>query len=336
VAAGGNEKMQRQGARIAGLNLTYDGKLVILTNRSVTVVDRSFSGNRFTVELGPDEYVTNSMAVDEKGGIYVASDTTMRKLVWTGSKLSAAEEDGAWAALYDVGREPPGPKAGGGTGSTPTLMGFGNDPDKLVVITDGADRMKLVAFWRDAIPSDFEQKPGTQSRRVAGQIEVPCGLSPESEFIQSPHSVVVSGYGAFVVNGVRPQGAKDKLVDALLSGPQLEPAMGVERVEWSPAEREWRSVWARADVAGASMAPSASSTSKMVFVSGYTKKDGWEVTGLDWNSGQTVHRTVFGQDNLGNGALAQIQFLANGDLLFNSIAGPARVRLEGKTTASQQ
>ena len=37
------------------------------------------------------------------------------------------------------------------TGATPTLMGFGNDEDKLVVITDGAKRMKLVAFWRDAI-----------------------------------------------------------------------------------------------------------------------------------------------------------------------------------------
>lgn len=45
-------------------------------------------------------------------------------------------------------------KLGYGTGATPTLMGFGNDEDKLVVITDGAKRMKLVAFWRDAIPAD--------------------------------------------------------------------------------------------------------------------------------------------------------------------------------------
>ena len=32
-------------------------------------------------------------------------------------------------------------------------MGFDKDEDKLVVITDGADHMKIVAFWRDAIPA---------------------------------------------------------------------------------------------------------------------------------------------------------------------------------------
>jgi hypothetical protein len=57
-------------------------------------------------------------------------------------------------------------------------------------------------------------------------------------------------------------------------------------------------------------------------------KTGWELTGMDWNTGETVHRTIFGQDNLGNGAYALIQFLENGDLLFNSIGGPVRVNLE--------
>jgi hypothetical protein len=35
------------------------------------------------------------------------------------------------------------------------MMGFGDDPDKLVVITDGADRMNLVAFWCDQIPDGY-------------------------------------------------------------------------------------------------------------------------------------------------------------------------------------
>jgi hypothetical protein len=335
VAAGGSEAMQQYGAFIVGVNLTYDGKLVVLTNRSVTVMDRSFQGDRHTVELGTDEYVSNSMSIDEKGGIYVASDTTMRKIVWNGSRLSADEEDGAWASLYDFGREPPSVKFGRGTGSTPTLMGFGSFPDKLVVITDGADRMKVVAFWRNEIPTDFKQKPGTQSRRIAGQIEITCGLSPLPEFIQSEQSVVVNGYGGFVVNNIRAQGAKDKLVDVLAGGPVFHPPAGVERVEWDPSTREWSSVWTRSDVVATSMVPGMSSASNMAFVNGYTRKDGWEVTGLDWNTGETVHRTIFGQDNLGNGAYALIQFLPNGDLLFNSIGGPARVRLEGTAAAAK-
>jgi hypothetical protein len=219
---------------------------------------------------------------------------------------------------------------GTGTGSTPTLMGFGDDPDKLVVITDGADRMKLVAFWRDQIPESFKQLPKTLSRRVAGQIEVTCGLKPLPEFIQSEQSVVVNGYGAFVVNNVAKQGQKhdtDKLVDVLTLGPVNPPPSGVQRFDWSASLHEWRSVWSRSDVVSISMVPAVSIPSGLVFVNGYTKRDGWEVTGLDWNNGRTHHRTIFGHDNLGNGAYALIQFLPNSDLLFNSVGGATRVKL---------
>ncbi|MGB3520365.1 MAG: hypothetical protein WBA50_02670 [Mycobacterium sp.] len=65
-----------------------------------------------------------------------------------------------------------------------------------------------------------------------------------------------------------------------------------------------------------SMVPAVSATSGIVFLNGYTEGDGWEVTGLDWQTGETVHRTIFGQSNLGNGAYALIEGLPNGDLLF--------------------
>jgi hypothetical protein len=141
---------------------------------------------------------------------------------------------------------------------------------------DGSDRMKVVGFWREAIPSDFQQQPGTKSRRIAGQIEITCGLSPKPEFIQSEQSVVVNGYGAFMVNNTRPKGHKDKLVDVLAGGPVFDPPVGVERVEWDPTSKQWRSVWTRNDVVGTSMVPAMSSVSNIVFVNGYSKQDGWE------------------------------------------------------------
>ena len=329
LTAGAGAGSRQQPVGIVGLGVTYDGKLVILSSRSVTVMDRSLRGDRVVVELGPDERVTTGMAIDEKGGIYVASDTTLRKLVWTGAKLSADEQDGAWAALYDTGHTPPNGKAGRGTGTAPVLMGFDGFPDKLVVIVDGADRMKAVAFWRDGIPAGFEQKPGTRSRRVAGQIELTCGLAPAPDFVQTAQPLVASGYGLFVLNSVRTQGTDDRLVDALANGPVFAPAMGAERIEWDPSAHEWRSVWTRADLAGTSMAPALSTGANAVFVNGYTSTDGWELTGLDWDTGKTVHRTIFGYDNLGNAAFAPLQFLPNGDLLFNSIGGPVRVRYPG-------
>lgn len=42
-----------------------------------------------------------------------------------------------------------------------------------------------------------------------------------------------------------------------------------------------------------------------------------------------VHRTIFGQSNLGNGAYALIEGLPNGDLLFNSVGGPFRAKIAG-------
>ncbi|MFL0274407.1 hypothetical protein [Mycobacterium sp. SMC-19] len=73
-----------------------------------------------------------------------------------------------------------------------------------------------------------------------------------------------------------------------------------------------------------SMVPAASATSRIIVLNGYTEADGWEVTGLDWQTGETVHRTIFGQSNLGNGAYALIEGLPNGDLLFGQ---------RGRTTA---
>lgn len=100
-------------------------------------------------------------------------------------------------------------KLGYGTGSTPTLMGFGNDEDKLVVITDGAKRMKLVAFWRDAIPADA--KPvDSSNKRLAGTFDITCGLPTSTEWVQSEQSVVTAGYDAFCGEQHQPDNGKDK------------------------------------------------------------------------------------------------------------------------------
>ena len=322
------------GVRLFGLSMTYDGHLLVAFSNGLAAIDRSLdpATARF-VPFGAGETVNNSIAVDEKNGVYIATDKYMRKLVWTGTTLSTQESDGAWTSGYDAPTDavPPMIKFGLGTGSTPTLMGFGTDPDKLVVITDGCKRMKLVAFWRDEIPDGFVQKPGTASRRIAGQIQVTCGFSPLPEWIQSEQSVVVNGYGAFVVNN-RPENAAtydiasaNKILGVAAMGPMYAPPTGAERFEWDPDADEWRSVWTRSDVSSTSMVPIHSQSGNMALVNGYTAADGWEVTGMDWTTGETVHRTIFGRQTYGNGAYAILQYLKNGDLLFNSFVGPYRV-----------
>ena len=139
--------------RVSGLSMTYDGHIVITFSNGVAVINRDLNASSASFyKFDDDEFVTNSIAIDENSSIYVASNTIMRKLVWNGTTLSDNVADGAWLCPYTHSVQPPIGKSGNGTGSTPTLMGLGNDPDKLVVITDGAKQMNLVAFGVTTFP----------------------------------------------------------------------------------------------------------------------------------------------------------------------------------------
>lgn len=319
---------------LVGMNMTYDGHVVIGALNGVAVIDGELTVGQF-VDFGDENQMcTNSLAVDDDGGIYVATGSkqanrpgVMRKLVWTGERLSNDPADGAWTAEYDGGDWPPAIKAGTGTGATPTLMGFGDDEDRLVVITDGCNRMKLVAFWRDDIPAGAHAVEGARSRRIADQRPVRAGISEERAWLQSEQTIIVSGTGAFVVNNLIEEGHPDRIIDVMTVGPVHQPPRGVEKFVWNQHEQRFFSAWARGDVVSISMVPLASSGASAVFVNGYSVESGWEVTGLDWETGRTVSRVIFGHSNKGNGAYAMLQFLDNGDLLFNSVIGPFRVAL---------
>jgi hypothetical protein len=320
---------------LVGMNMTYDGHVVIGALNGVAVVDAGLKVGQF-LKFGDDnQMATNSLAVDAQGGIYVATGSkqprlpgVMRKLVWKNGRLSDDVKDGAWTAQYDGGDWPPAIKAGTGTGSTPTLMGFGDNEDKLVLITDGANRMKLVAFWRDGIPADARTVPGALSPRIADQKPVSAGISEQRPWLQSEQTIIVSGYGAFVVNNLIEEGHPDRIIDVMTVGPVHAPPRGVEKIVWNDKENRFYSAWARGDVVSVSMVPLVSSGASAVFVNGFSKADGWEVMGLDWETGKTVSRTIFGQNNKGNGAYAILQFLENGDMLFNSVIGPYRIPLQ--------
>ncbi|MFN6121012.1 MAG: hypothetical protein ACK5CE_15450 [Actinomycetes bacterium] len=320
---------------LVGMNMTYDGHVVVGALNGVAVIDAALTSGQFVSFDDDDQMATNSLAVDAAGGIYVATGSktprmpgVMRKLVWTGERLSDDPVDGAWAAQYDGGDWPPAIKAGTGTGSTPTLMGFGEGEDELVLITDGTNRMKLVAFWRNEIPAGARVVEGALSPRIADQKPVRAGISEERAWLQSEQTIIVLGTGAFVVNNLIEEGHPDRIIDVLTVGPVHAPPHGVEKLVWNQREQRFYSGWARGDVVSISMVPLASSGAGAVFVNGYSAEDGWEVTGLDWETGKTVSRTIFGHDNKGNGTYAILQFLEDGDMLFNSVIGPYRIPLD--------
>lgn len=328
---------------ITGVNMTYDGTLIVGTIFGLTAIDRDLKSIRskialpissFFASFPPEkgdtpEFISNSFSIDPENAIYVASGSTMNKIIWTGTELSTDREKGAWTAAYDIGDYAPTIKYGKGTGSTPTLMGFGEGKDELVVLTNGENVMNLVAFWR-------AQKP--EGQQMADKIQVRCGYEKLPDFIQSEQSVAVLDDGAFVVNNIAPspEGLRDfdkvnkvgdLVYNVLAVGPIVGAGQGIERFSWDGERNKWKRVWAHKNVASTSMVPAISSSSKIVCVNTFDDEKGWQVLGFDWTTGERVHEVNFGKSSFGNGAYALIQYFDNGDLLFNGIGGPMRIEL---------
>lgn len=162
---------------------------------------------------------------------------------------------------------------------------------------------------------DYFQRTGFDLRGEAfdlSPLEKVAGRLEQSAKIMERHNEGTEAVH-LLLQAVREQTAKQ------LPAPELI-------VRWNTKEKKWESKWTRSDVSSVSMIPAVSIKSEMVFVCGWNDASGWEVTGLDWKSGATRHRSILGKNNRANGAYAIIQYLANGDLLFNSVAGPIRVK----------
>ncbi|HIF92640.1 MAG TPA: hypothetical protein EYQ60_05870 [Myxococcales bacterium] len=288
-----------------GMNMTFDGWLIVPTEHGyVVAISKDLKQHR-VIRMRHSEgaedkatrptgygWVRNGTAIDSDGGIYVASQEHMHKLIWTGDQLSIDSADGAWTARYLNGW-------GNGTGATPSLMGFA-DEDRFVVITDGEDLMNVVLFWRDAIPADWKGLPGSPDRRIAGMLPADMGDEDLKE-IQSEQSVVVAGYGALVVNNVPrnvpwylPSRARSLLISYLGSSPRYQP-YGVQKFEWDASKREFRVAWVNREVSSPSCVPIASYPSGRVYLIG-ARENRWTLEAIDWSDGQSAfHAEIGGQ-----------------------------------------
>jgi hypothetical protein len=319
---------------LVGMNMTFDGWIVVATEHGwLVTLRRDFSEHRVArlrhSEGAEDKatrptgygWVRNGFAVDEAGGIYVASQDHVHKVVWTGDRLSTDPADGAWTALY------PNPW-GHGTGATPSLMGFG-DEDRFVVITDGSKVMNLTLLWRDEIPEDWPGLPGAPDRRIAGMLPANMG-NPRIEAIKSEQSVVVAGYGALVVNNeprnapwYLPGRARALLVGYLGSHPRHQP-FGVQRFVWRPRERRLEEAWVNRRVSSPSCVPIVSRDSNLVYLIG-ARDNRWTLEALDWDTGASrFHYGIGGQryNPFFSGTLLD----EAGRIHFGSVWGRVRLR----------
>ncbi len=309
--------------RIIGLNMTYDGYIAAAAPGALVVLDRDLNVKSYVPFSG--EAVDNSIAIDEKNGIYVVTSRRMLKIVWNGQKLSTDEKDGAWESGYEWIPDEEALAAGSisrGSGTTPSLMGFGDDPDKLVVIADAARAgTNLVAFWRDEIPADFVQKLNTKSRRIADQARIEI-----SQLTIEP-SPNVLGYGVAIINGSYPKPVKTPgFPNAFTAGVTRPAPLGVQKFIWNSKARRFDKAWINRDVDNSDiMVPVVSAATGLIYCA-HKENGDYQYVGLDWMSGDLKERWIFPDDSrLWNAFGGITTVLENGDLLIGGAFGIKRL-----------
>jgi hypothetical protein len=326
VTDGLPEEIASQVTRILSISLTYDGHLAVAASGGLFVFDRDLERKDYI--LFPDEHLENSIALDEER-IYVVTSKYMRGVIWNGERLSMDEADGAWISEYEVMAEGEAIDRGAashGSGTTPTLMGFGEDEDELVLVSDGSpDGAQLVAFWRDAIPEDFVQKPGSRSRRIADQIRL--RVSP----LTVEASPAAYGTGVIVLNSTYPESAPAPLNiigNAFLAGETRKPPLGAQKFEWKSDENRFVEGWFLDDIDNTDwMPPAISPDNGLAYVA--TKVDSvYEYRAIDFETGKTVARWPFPDDSVRwNNWGGITTLLEDGDLLLGGFFSVKRYNI---------
>lgn len=316
---------------IVGLYMLWDGNLAFATkNGIVAVVDRAFTTVRH-VNLGSGEAISNSIATDSAGSIYVVTAKNMHRVQWTGTSLSRDPASGAWTSAYNTGNSGAGGgRLGAGSGSTPTLMGEGRQ--QFVVITDGADVANIVLFWKDAIPANWQPIAPGKDRRIAAEVPVNFG-DPNRKATASEQSVVVNGYGAVVVSNdyrnldlISGSTGYDIIdqwqngIIAMSSGSPLHQPWGVQKFQWNTITRKLESSWVNMSVSCPNAIPTVSSSSNMFYCVG-ADKGYWTLEGMNWSTGQSVFRKYLGAMPNYNSFYAATEITPEGGIIYGTVSG---------------
>jgi hypothetical protein len=318
------------GDAISAMNITFDGRLVVASKRgAVVAISRDFSEQHVLTLPAPEE-VSNSIAVDEDGGIYVVTSDHMYRVQWTGAGLSLDPADGAWTAEYDGGPVVPAPgRLGRGSGTTPTLMGTGADEDKLVVIADGQTLMHIVAFWRDEIPPGWQPIEPGKDIRIAAELPITFGdaaatrsATEQSTTVRGHDSMVVSNTYGWPFDGTIGLG----LFAAFFSGvPSIQPH-GAELFHWDSVGNAMTSAWSNG-ISCPNGIPTMSAATGYAYC--YGARGGvWTIEAFDWATGAPVFHHPLGTALGVNSFYAATEIGPDSSIVSGTLGGMIRVQPE--------
>lgn len=304
--------------RFVGLNITYDGWIVIAMPGLIAILDRDLKEIHTAIIEG--EAVDNGIACDPEGGIYVVTSKYMRKLVWTGQKLSMDEADGAWKEEYPYDQDKEGMWLSRGSGATPALMGFGEGADRLVFIPDAGNPVKMNAFWRDEIPADAKLVDGAKSKRLAAAIEIAFPVVTTVEW--SPH-IYKNGIMTFASDFPDPivDDERSLFKTLVTMGYTKKAPVGADKFHWDSEKNELVRDWTYIGRSITWTLSPVSMPNNAVYLN--TLQDGiWQILGFDWDTGEEVSNMTLPNSYKFNCAGGFIYPLPDGRIFAGGMFGP--------------
>ncbi len=243
----------------------------------------------------------NDYAVDEDGHIFISTTKKMLCLQWTGNQIIPK-----WEVKMDFGGN-----RFQGIGTTPTLLGSGEN-DKLVCVIDSQDPARMLSFWRNAIPSDWEGIIG-QDKRIAAITILPGAKPMRKIYAAVENSPTAYGYeiACAQYNG--------------LLGQSCDTKKGVYKLKWDEATNRMNLVWHRKDINLNSVLVYSSATNSL-YGSGREDDCNYYYYSLDWKTGKTIKKFNLGNDkkfdDLGNANIIG----PDRSMIYNSKKGLVRIR----------
>ena len=275
----------------------WDGRLWFFTQQGhVGTLDRE-SGSVQVTQLPDGEEVTNSVATDETGGMYVVSTHALYRLDAT----AAGVPEVTWREVYDRGtRLKPG-NLSQGSGTTPTLLG-----DRWVAINDNADPQTNVLV--------YDRREGATERLHCTQPVLPNNAGT------TDNSLVAAGNSFIIENNYGYKGPASTIL-----GQTTTPGIARVMVE----DDGCHVAWTNDSIAPSSVAK-ASLGNGLLYA--YTKPkagntfDAWYFTAIDIRTGKTVWSRLTGTGIQWNNHYAAIYLGPDGTAYIATLAGLVRIK----------
>jgi len=278
----------------------WDGRVWFFTQQGVVgTLDRA-SGAVRSMHLPEGEEVTNSVATDETGGMYVVSTHALYRLDAAANGLPEV----TWREGYDHGtRLKPG-NLSQGSGTTPTLLG-----ERWVAINDNADPQTNILV--------YDRRKGVTDRLHCTQPVLAANAGT------TDNSLVAAGNSFIIENNYGYGGPTTTLL-----GKTATPGISRVMVDDDGCHVAWTN-----DSVAPSSVPKASLGNGLLYA--YTKPakingvtnlfDAWYFTAIDIRTGKTAWSRLTGTGIQWNNHYASIYLGPDGAAYIATLAGLVRV-----------